>query len=571
MNRLKLWLYMLVVLGAGVANIYLLTVEGAARALQETDAALETGTKAHRAREQLMASQAGAITALAVQDQGLLEALAAAPRPEPRKKGRAEPTADAEADAKARYEAAEAAARAAVELAAKALSIDLPGAAFWAVANPEWLAKNETSADGAQKEAVAFLKDAARGTRRRGYARVNDGLWYGVGLPAGKGSALVLFLPVDAGWANALRLESGCDVTIDAGNPPFLTTGKPDQARKVVDAARATPGKAVGYGQLGKLRLTSPLRIDAPLLFARPPALRAQALELPGLPKAFVVLSRPTSEAFSFLAHYQWVGVEVLVGLLVVGLLLGLIVKTEVLPQVPAPLVAAASRIERGEFATRAPEYVGALGTISSALNKAAEVAQLAHAPAAPRDPFAAPAAEPPEPEFDFSRPPAAPPRPAAPPPMRVAPSPMPPSAPEARDTTQRLDGDRAASRPAAPFGADSAFSTESFAARPVPRPAAPAMTSAGLTAVGMPAITAPASTSGPEEDEESHWRAIHAEFVEVRARCGESVENLGFERFRPKLEKNKEALLAKYGCRAVRFSVYVKDGKAALKATPVK
>ena len=28
---------------------------------------------------------------------------------------------------------------------------------------------------------------------------------------------------------------------------------------------------------------------------------------------------------------------------------------------------------------------------------------------------------------------------------------------------------------------------------------------------------------------------------------------------------------MAKTGCREVRFTVYVKDGKAALKATPVK
>jgi len=62
-----------------------------------------------------------------------------------------------------------------------------------------------------------------------------------------------------------------------------------------------------------------------------------------------------------------------------------------------------------------------------------------------------------------------------------------------------------------------------------------------------------------------------HAEFLETRVRCGESIESLGFERFRPKLQKNKEALLQKYGCRAVRFSVYVKEGKAALKATPVR
>jgi hypothetical protein len=28
---------------------------------------------------------------------------------------------------------------------------------------------------------------------------------------------------------------------------------------------------------------------------------------------------------------------------------------------------------------------------------------------------------------------------------------------------------------------------------------------------------------------------------------------------------------VAKHGCRTVRFSVYVKDGKAALKATPIR
>ena len=40
--------------------------------------------------------------------------------------------------------------------------------------------------------------------------------------------------------------------------------------------------------------------------------------------------------------------------------------------------------------------------------------------------------------------------------------------------------------------------------------------------------------------------------------------------------DKNKEqgeeaTLVAKHNCRTVRFSVYVKDGKAALKATPVR
>jgi len=45
----------------------------------------------------------------------------------------------------------------------------------------------------------------------------------------------------------------------------------------------------------------------------------------------------------------------------------------------------------------------------------------------------------------------------------------------------------------------------------------------------------------------------------------------LTFAKFGDKLRKNKEELVQKTGCREVRFTVYVKDGKAALKATPVK
>jgi hypothetical protein len=43
------------------------------------------------------------------------------------------------------------------------------------------------------------------------------------------------------------------------------------------------------------------------------------------------------------------------------------------------------------------------------------------------------------------------------------------------------------------------------------------------------------------------------------------------YDKFAAKLRKNKEQLVAKDNCKTVRFQVYVKDGKAALKATPVK
>jgi hypothetical protein len=45
----------------------------------------------------------------------------------------------------------------------------------------------------------------------------------------------------------------------------------------------------------------------------------------------------------------------------------------------------------------------------------------------------------------------------------------------------------------------------------------------------------------------------------------------LTFERFEVTLKKNRDAFKARYGCQAVKFNVYEKDGKASLKAIPMK
>ena len=41
--------------------------------------------------------------------------------------------------------------------------------------------------------------------------------------------------------------------------------------------------------------------------------------------------------------------------------------------------------------------------------------------------------------------------------------------------------------------------------------------------------------------------------------------------KFQGQLRKNKETLVKQYSCKRVKFTVYEKDGKAALKATPIK
>jgi hypothetical protein len=68
-----------------------------------------------------------------------------------------------------------------------------------------------------------------------------------------------------------------------------------------------------------------------------------------------------------------------------------------------------------------------------------------------------------------------------------------------------------------------------------------------------------------------AHIREVFDAYVATRRRCGETVATLTLDKFQARLETNRQQLVAKYGCRSARFSVYVKDGKAAVKATPLR
>ncbi len=73
------------------------------------------------------------------------------------------------------------------------------------------------------------------------------------------------------------------------------------------------------------------------------------------------------------------------------------------------------------------------------------------------------------------------------------------------------------------------------------------------------------------DDQEAVYFREIFNDFLSLKRQCGESTENLTFEKFATKLRANRDALIEKHGCRSVKFQVYVKDGKAALKASPVR
>lgn len=78
-------------------------------------------------------------------------------------------------------------------------------------------------------------------------------------------------------------------------------------------------------------------------------------------------------------------------------------------------------------------------------------------------------------------------------------------------------------------------------------------------------------AASGETDLEVDHFRQVFDEFVAVKEQCGEPTAGVTFDKFIVTLRKNKEQIVSKHGAKSVRFTVYVKDGKAALKATPVK
>ncbi len=72
-------------------------------------------------------------------------------------------------------------------------------------------------------------------------------------------------------------------------------------------------------------------------------------------------------------------------------------------------------------------------------------------------------------------------------------------------------------------------------------------------------------------DPEEEHLHEVFASFVETRRQCGENADGLTFEKFSAKLRKSRDQLIESHRAQSVRFQVYVKEGKAAVKAVPVR
>lgn len=75
----------------------------------------------------------------------------------------------------------------------------------------------------------------------------------------------------------------------------------------------------------------------------------------------------------------------------------------------------------------------------------------------------------------------------------------------------------------------------------------------------------------GSGSAEEAEWHAVYRDFVELKQQCGENVDGFTYEKFEQTLRKTRDNLVTRHAAKRVKFSVYVKDGKAALKASPLK
>ncbi len=172
--------------------------------------------------------------------------------------------------------------------------------------------------------------------------------------------------------------------------------------------------------------------------------------------------------------------------------------------------------------------------------------------------------AGPPPPNARF---PGAPPPPGGPRPPPAAARPGPPPPVGQPEGTMKMGA-----QPTAPTGFPSHSAT--VAASPHANKGGPASTANGEkdeeTMVAQPAADLLAqSNSG--KDTNAEWKEVYEQFIRTKRECGEPTDGLTFEKFQQTLKKNRDALIQRHGCKRVKFSVYVKEGRASLKATPVR
>ncbi len=367
-----------------------------------------------------------------------------------------------------------------------------------------------------------------------------------------------------------LRSATGSEVTLlSPSAPPRSTLPSPAELRAVAEAARGNTGRTVGAGRLGPQPLGLPLPLELPalpLLLTDAPAHRVHTVALGGAGAELVALSQGTAELLRPVIAYQWLTLAGLALLLLAGLAVTLLVTDDRRPGVPRELLAAADRLAHGDLDARAPVLAGSMGILAAALNRTADLARAGAATAT----TAVRTAGEEETSTSISTATATP--TSIPTSISISiPTPTPTSTSTSTSTATSTATPTATLVPA-PAPSRRVIATGASPRRPAPV-VVPGEADTGEQTIET-ALTSAAMLAGspvPLDEEDAAWEGVYREFVEARRLCGESPEGVSYDRFREKLRRNRDQLREKHGCRTVRFQVYVKDGKAALKAIPVR
>ncbi len=77
------------------------------------------------------------------------------------------------------------------------------------------------------------------------------------------------------------------------------------------------------------------------------------------------------------------------------------------------------------------------------------------------------------------------------------------------------------------------------------------------------------AGTQPPDPLSENRLRSVYRAYVEAKRRCNEDTARLSFDAVVASLKKQVPELLQRHNARDVEYRVFVKDGKAVLRAVP--
>jgi Double sensory domain of two-component sensor kinase len=372
--------------------------------------------------------------------------------------------------------------------------------------------------------------------------------------------------------------------TMGAATPPNLPDIVADH-RAEIDEVKRTPAIPIEMGPDTFLAVAAPFPGQASqqqayyVLIGKKPA----KADLKGL------LASTSARDLRW-DSFPWIS---LVGTILAVIGIGLLLQRFEVESPVKRLRAELRMLARGEaFKVNDLQYGGAFGGIARDVNAAIEHHTLASmplasatghginavpadAPASPDAGFGGAAAFAPPPPGAFAPPP--PPGAFAPPPPPGAFAPPPPGAfaPPPPGAFAPPPPPSAFAPP--PPGAFAPPPPSAFAP-PLP-PGFTAVPSIGSAPPALP-LDAFASTTKPPappppifaaDDEDAHVQQVFQDFLATKQACGESTAGLTLDKFSQRLQENKIALMSKHVCRTVRFSVYVKDGKASLRATPVK